>query len=132
MPWDFKIILMALVSYIVYGLGGWDAGLEALVYMVILDYATGILKAIINKNLSSSIGWLGILKKVGIFIAVMISVQAEKLINQPNTIHNLVCYAFVVNEGISAIENLGTFIPLPPILKDFFQKLKDKEPGGKI
>lgn len=129
MAWDFKILVTAIVSFIVYTLGGWDAGLEALVYMVILDYVTGILKAVINKNLSSVIGWKGIIKKVGIFVAVMISVQAEKLIGQPNSIHNLVCYAFVTNEGISAVENLGTFIPLPPILKDFFQKLKDKEQG---
>lgn len=123
-----KLFITCIISAIAYLLGGWDSGLEALVIMTILDYLTGMMKAVSCKALCSKIGWLGLIRKTGIFLAVMVSVQVERIINQPNTLHNFVAYAFIVNEGISIIENLGACgVPIPPVLINFFNKLKDRE-----
>jgi len=51
-------------------LGGWDGFLFALVTFMAIDYLTGIMCAIVNKNLSSSIGAKGIFKKMFIFALV--------------------------------------------------------------
>jgi hypothetical protein len=49
--------------------------------MVVIDYITGILKAIYLGNLSSLAGWKGLIKKVCIFIVVAVAVQLEKAIS---------------------------------------------------
>ena len=45
-------------------IGGFDTLSTALLTLMVFDYATGVIKSIINKSLSSQIGYVGILKKV--------------------------------------------------------------------
>ena len=52
--------------------GGYDVILSALIILVILDYVTGVLKAIYTKTLSSAIGFKGLIRKVVIFIVVVL------------------------------------------------------------
>ena len=47
-----------------YFLGGMDGLLIALLVFMVLDYITGIMCAIIDKKLSSAVGFRGICKKV--------------------------------------------------------------------
>lgn len=118
----------AMFSYIAYLLGGFDKAIEIFCIMVVLDYGTGMLKAIINKNLSSYVGLRGIAKKVCLFVLLVVSVQVERLINQPETIHNLVAYALVVNEAVSILENVAEMgVPIPPILKNLLKKMREKD-----
>ena len=64
-------VIIAFVGGIIsYGLGGWDKLLKVLVALVILDYVTGVLKAIYNKELSSEVGYRGIIRKILIFVVV--------------------------------------------------------------
>jgi toxin secretion/phage lysis holin len=124
---DYKIILTAFLSYAAYLLGGFDKGLEVLIIMTIIDYLTGLMKAVCNKCLSSYIGWRGLVKKTSVFICIMVAVQIEKLIDKPNSLHDLVAFAFVVNEGISITENLVAIgVPVPKVLVKFLNKMKDK------
>jgi len=51
-------------------LGGFDGFLYALVALMVADYITGVMCAIVEKKLSSEIGFKGIFKKVLIFILV--------------------------------------------------------------
>ena len=48
-------------------LGNFDDLLYALVVFVVTDYITGVLRAIVEKKLSSAIGFKGTCKKVCIF-----------------------------------------------------------------
>ena len=48
-------------------LGGFDGFLYALIVFVVVDYMTGVMVGILNKELSSQIGFRGIFKKVVIF-----------------------------------------------------------------
>ena len=51
-------------------LGGFDGFLYALIAFVVVDYITGVLRAIVEKKLSSRIGAQGIAKKVALFLVV--------------------------------------------------------------
>lgn len=131
---EYRLILTALVSYIAYLMGGYDMGIQSLLLMVAIDYVTGIMKALIQKNLNSYIGWKGFMKKCGIFITIIVSVQIENITHQPESIHNLVAFAFVVNEGVSILENLIDIgVPVPNFLVKFLKKMKDdnEKDGGK-
>lgn len=48
-------------------MGGFDGFLYALIVFVVVDYLTGVMAAVLNKKLSSEVGFHGIFKKVVIF-----------------------------------------------------------------
>ena len=48
-------------------LGGCDGLIYALVAFVVIDYITGVMRAILEKELSSEVGARGVFKKVFIF-----------------------------------------------------------------
>lgn len=117
-----------MVGLLAYLLGGWDRGVEALCFLVATDYATGLMKAIVNKNLSSYIGFRGIFKKVCVFVLIGVSVQLERVTNQPETLHNVVAYCLIANEGISILENVAEMgVPIPDVLKNMLKKMKNNE-----
>ena len=111
----------------VYIYGGLDVALQCLIIAIILDYLTGLIKSYINKSLSSSIGFKGILKKIGILILVALAVLVDRITGETGSIRTLVIYYFVANEGLSIIENLGEAgLPIPSNLKNALDSLKDK------
>lgn len=111
----------------VYIYGGLDVALQCLIISIILDYLTGLIKSYINKSLSSSIGFKGILKKIGILILVALAVLVDRITGETGSIRTLVIYYFVANEGLSIIENLGEAgLPIPSNLKNALDSLKDK------
>ena len=67
-----------LLTTVVYFLGGLDIALKTLLIMIVLDYITGVCKAIHNKKLNSLIGAKGIVKKVGYLIIVAMSVLLDR------------------------------------------------------
>ena len=112
-------------------LGGWDVILKALVALVVLDYVTGILKAIYTKTLSSAIGFKGLIRKTLIFVVVATAVVVESIIGDTIPIREIVIIFFVCNEGISLLENASQFIPIPDKLKETLIQLRDSKNGKK-
>ena len=110
-----------------YFLGGWDIALQILVVVVVLDYITGVCKAIYNKKMNSTVGLKGIMKKVGYFIVVAVAVVLDRITGGTGAIRTLVIYFFVANEGISILENWGGMgLPLPQKLMDTLEQLKSE------
>jgi len=128
-----RYVLTAIVSTTAYLVGGWDKAMKVLLVLIIIDYVTGLIKSAFNGELDSKVGFKGIIKKVCIFIVVAVAVQIESFLGQPESLHNVVIYFYVVNESISVLENVGDFIPIPDELKKFIKRLrgKDKEGGKK-
>ena len=60
----------ALGGWLGYFLGGSDGLLIALIVFVALDYVTGVMCAIVDKELSSEVGFKGLFRKVLIFALV--------------------------------------------------------------
>ena len=108
-------------------LGGCDVILNALIALVILDYTTGILKAIATKTLSSQIGFVGLIRKVVIFIVIATAVQVQNVVGDSIPLREIVIIFFMCNEGISLLENASYFVPIPEKLKETLIQLRDKE-----
>ena len=110
-----------------YLLGGWDIALQTLLTVIVLDYLTGVCKAIYNKKLNSGIGFKGIVKKLGYLIIVAVSVELDRIAGGTGAIRTLVIYFFVANEGISIVENWGSMgLPLPQKIIDVLEQLKNE------
>ncbi len=118
-------ILSGITTTLIYLFGGFDVALSCLVIAIALDYVSGIIKAFYTKQLSSKIGFKGLLKKIGILILVMVSVLVDRVAGNTGAIRTLVIYYFVANEGLSIVENLAeTNIPIPAVLKRALKAIK--------
>jgi len=109
-----------------YFFGGWDMMLVAIVALAALDYLTGILKGIYTRELSSEIGFRGLLRKIAIFIVIAVAVIIQRVVNDAAPLREVVIAFYICNEGLSLMENAAIFIPLPPRLKDVLLQLRDK------
>ncbi len=63
-----QLIFTAIGGWLGYFLGGCDGLLFALLAFVVIDYITGVMCAIVDKNLSSAVGFKGICRKALIFL----------------------------------------------------------------
>ena len=123
----FSLIASEAATIFIYLFGGIDVALTCLIVAIILDYVSGMIKAYNKKQLSSKIGFSGILKKIGILILVMLSVLVDRVTGNTGAIRTLVIYYFVANEGLSVLENLGeSGIPIPNAIKKALKVLKDQ------
>lgn len=109
-------------------MGGWDGFLYALVVFVIIDYITGLMNAIIQKKLSSEVGFKGICKKVVIFFLVSVAnIVDVKIIGSGSVIRTAVIFFYLSNEGISITENAAMIgLPIPDKLKKVLEQLEEK------
>jgi len=118
-------IFLGIIGGIAYILGGFDTILVTLITFMIMDYITGVLKAIRLKQLNSQIGAKGIVKKIGYLVIVVIAVKLDSMLGNTSYIRNLV---FISNEGISILENASLLeIPIPDKVKSVLKQLKNTE-----
>ena len=82
-------------------LGGYDVILKALIALVILDYVTGVLKAIYTKTLSSAVGFKGLIRKIVIFIVIATAVIVQMVVGDAIPLREVTIIFFLCNEGIS-------------------------------
>lgn len=121
----FATIGTAIATY----LGGWDMLLNVLVMFIVTDYVTGLVCAIIEKQLSSAIGFKGIAKKVFMLVLVGLAYMLDQAIGT-EVLRNVTILFYIANEGISILENAGKIgVPYPQKLKDILLQLK-KENGN--
>ena len=127
------------VQFALAGLGGWlgwllggmDGLLYALLAFVTLDYLSGVAAAIVEKKLSSDIGFRGIVKKVLIFALVAVGHIIDKqIIGDGSGIRTAVIFFYLSNEGLSILENAARIgLPIPDKVKEILSQLHSK--GGK-
>lgn len=108
-------------------MGGFDGFLYALIVFVVVNYLTGIMAAILNKRLSSEVGFHGIFKKVVIFALVAVGhIVDTHVIQNGSVIRTAVIFFYLSNEGISILENASLIgLPVPQKLKDVLEQLRD-------
>lgn len=112
-----------------YFLGGWDGFLYALLAFVIIDYVTGLMCAVLDKKLSSEVGFRGIFKKVLIFSLVAIgNIVDQSVIGEGSVIRTAVIFFYLSNEGVSILENAAHIgLPVPQKLKDILEQLHNRD-----
>ena len=127
--WNWIQLLFAAVGgWLGYIMGGLDGFLYALIVFVVIDYITGVMCAVLDKKLSSEVGFRGIFKKVLIFSLVAIGhIIDQNVIKGGSVIRTAVIFFYLSNEGISILENAACIgLPVPKKLKDIFEQLDNK------
>ena len=128
-----QLSFSALGGFLGWYLGGMDGFLYALIAFVLVDYITGVMCAIVDKKLSSAVGFKGICRKVLIFVLVGIGNLVDVyVLGQEGVLRTAVIFFYLSNEGISFLENAGRLgLPIPQKLKDVLEQLHDKTETGK-
>ena len=127
--WNWiQVAIAAAGGWLGYFLGGWDGFLYALLAFVVIDYITGLMCAVLDKKLSSEVGFRGIFKKVLIFSLVAIGHIIDKsIIGDSSVIRTAVIFFYLSNEGVSILENAAHIgLPVPQKLKDILEQLHNR------
>ena len=129
-----QIVFASIGGCIGYFLGGGDGLIYALIAFVVVDYITGFMCAIIDKRLSSEIGFKGICKKMLIFILVgLANILDTQVIGTGCVLRTAVIFFYISNEGVSLLENAAHLgLPIPSKLKDILKQLHDRAEDGDI
>ena len=127
--WTTNQLSFATIGgFIGWFLGGCDGLLYALLAFIIIDYITGVMCAIENRELSSEIGFKGISRKVLIFLLVGIAnVVDVQVIGTGSVLRAAVCFFYISNEGLSILENAAILgLPIPEQLKKVLKQIKNR------
>lgn len=121
-------VFSIIATCFVYLVGGIDYTLIALLIIMCLDYITGVISAIYNKELSSKIGFKGIFKKVLMLCIIGLAVVVDKLTGETGAVRTLVIYYYVANEGISILENLVECdVPFPEKIIEVLKQIQNSD-----
>ena len=103
-----QVVIAGIGGWLGWFLGGCDGLLYALIAFVVIDYITGVMCAVVDKNLSSEVGFRGIFKKVLIFLLVGIGHLLDaQVIGTGSVVRTAVIFFYISNEGVSLLENAG-------------------------
>ena len=124
-----QLIFTTIGGFVGWFLGGFDGLLYALVAFVAIDYITGLMVGIIEKKLSSSVGFKGIFKKVLIFLFVGIGHIVDfYILEKGSAVRTAVIFFYLSNEGLSIVENAAKIgLPVPESLGKVFSELKKED-----
>lgn len=124
-----NMIIAALGTYFTWLFGTWDIAIAVLIVFMITDYTSGVIRAYVNKELSSNVGLIGITRKLMILFILIVAVALDRLMNNDTWVfRTLVCYFYISNEGISLIENAaGMGLPIPQKLVNILVQLKEDQ-----
>ena len=125
-----QIAFTAFGGFLGWFLGGFDGFLYALIAFTVIDYITGVMCAITDKKLSSSVGFKGICRKVLIFTLVGIgNIVDVYVLGQGGVLRTAIIFFYLSNEGVSIMENTAHLgLPIPAKLKEVLEQLHER--GG--
>ncbi|WP_442601712.1 phage holin family protein [Paenibacillus sp. KN14-4R] len=112
-------------TIITYAFGGWSELLSFLVIAMLIDIVSGVAASMKEgKGISSAVGFKGSVKKVFMFVAILLAHRMDVLMNSGFIMTGAI-YFYLANELVSIIENYGRLgLPLPPQVKDMITALK--------
>ena len=127
--WNWiQVALAAVGGTLGWFLGELDGFLYALIAFVVIDYLTGVMYAIVEKKLSSAVGFKGIFKKVLIFALVGVGhILDTHVIGSGGAMRTAVICFYLSNEGLSLLENAAHIgLPIPEKLKEILAQLHNR------
>lgn len=112
--------------------GGLDGFLKALIVFMVIDYITGVMVACHFKELSSAIGFIGIIRKGAILLLVILGTVVDTYILQNGqVVRTAVIFAYISNEGISILENCSKLgLAIPKKFQNVLKQLNDDDSQG--
>ena len=102
----FQMTAALMCGTLSYLYGEFDGMMKILIFCIVCDYITGLAAAYKNKELSSRIGFLGIMKKVTILLIVALChITDMELFGESAFMKSAVCGFYIANESLSILEN---------------------------
>ena len=125
--WERAKIALQAAALVIGGVwGAMPTLLQALLYLMAVDFATGVLAAFITRRVSSNIGTKGIARKLAILLGIATAYILEGYLNIP--IAQAVALAWCVTEGLSILENLDRAgVPIPSVLREALVQANEKK-----
>ena len=126
---NYNLIISSIGGVLGVFLGGMDGLIYALLAFSVIDYVTGIMCAIDKKELSSSVGFKGIARKIIIFSLVGVAnILDVYILGHVGVLRAAVIFFYLSNEGISILENTSKLgLPVPEKLQNILQQLNKEE-----
>jgi toxin secretion/phage lysis holin len=138
------------ISLFTFLFGGWSDAMACLFYAVILDFVSGWLVAGKRGNLKSKISYVGIKRKIFIFIMVAVGSLIDrvlgtaattdiasqldlgmvKLVQKGHVIRDMIIYFYLANELLSIVENAGKVGLVPNFVRKMVELLNPEKRGG--
>lgn len=121
-------------SFIAHMMGGWTEDLTTLIILMGADFIMGLLIAGVWKKsgksqsgaLNSISAWKGLCRKGASLLVVLIAHRLDMTLGV-GYIKTAVVIAFIADESISIVENLGIMgIPMPGVIKRAIEVLTEK------
>lgn len=142
-----KWLAAAIGSAITFLFGGWPDALAYLVLAVVLDFATGTLASGKQGTLKSKISYIGVTRKVFIFVMVAVGHMCDvvlgdttkmiadfvdfgghQFIKEGHVVRDTIIYFYLFNEWLSITENAGRAgLPIPSFIRKMVEVLKPAE-----
>lgn len=136
---EFLLTIAASISTVVASMfGGWDYGVQTLLFCMVIDYVTGMIVAGVFQNsaktgdggLNSQVGFAGLCKKVAGLFLVIIGVRLDGMVGGTYT-RTAIIFFLVGNEGLSILENLGLMgVEYPEFIAKALSVLQDQGNKG--
>lgn len=123
---DIRVLSAGIGAALGDYLGSFDSLMYALLAFIATDYVTGLLCAIVERNLSSAIGFKGICQKVFILALVGVAnILDVHVVGGGCVLRSAVIFFYISNEGISIIENAARIgLPVPKKIQAVMKQLK--------
>lgn len=118
--------ISVLISFLSYCFGVVTPALELLLWCICLDIFVGVLASFVNPRLyfNSRKMFKGLVKKIVLLSIVAFSKHLDIMMNT-DIICMTTCYFFIINEGMSVLENAGKCgLKLPKIIENSLEQLK--------
>ena len=131
-----QMVFAAIGGWLGYFLGVCDGLLYALLAFVVLDYLTGVMCAVADHSLNSSVGFRGICRKVIIFALVGVGHLLDvQIFGETGVLRTAIIFFYLSNEGLSLVENsahLGLHSPekLHRVLEQLHRESEDDGKDG--
>ena len=126
-------------------MGGWDSTLRVLLVMMVVDYLSGILVAVMGRSnkteyggLSSKVGFVGLAKKGLMLMVVLVATMLDEAMGMA-VCRDAACWFYIANEGLSILENMSLAgVPFPEKIKELLghkleeSNMNENDTGGDV
>ena len=133
MSWSdvIKAISAAVGGVVGFLFGQLNGLFWAVIALMAIDYVTGVIVAVLDKKLSSEVGFRGLVKKLFILVLIAVGhILDAYIIGQGAAVMTAVMLFFAANEGISILENAAALgLPVPKKLREVLDQLKHESEG---